>query len=250
MAGLADTIADNAVYVVLAVVLFALFFLALNGAMPDDASGPDDGTDATTMDGGGGTDGNATDDGSVDDGGNASEIDGGEDGDGNVSEDGGGGIANASSDGTEENETGSLDVDRIEALLIEGVDTERNASNVSNVSWIRSGALREMAAYHTDDMITHGYVAVESPGGEGLDDRRESFQPDCSGRALGELVGRAETVTDAGVRRNASTIASTLVQGWLDGRSDTLLRNDTALGAVAAGLDAEGSRVYVTMDLC
>jgi uncharacterized protein YkwD len=258
MAGLADTIADNAVYVVLAVVLFALFFLALNGAMPDDA-GPDDGANATTN--GDDVDGDAADDRSGG-AGNGTGTDSDDAGDGNATDAEGDGGGNASAEPAETDETTAIDVESVESAMIEGVDRVRmgsnasNASNASNVSglsnitWVRSGALREMAAYHTEDMIDHGYVAVESPGGEGLDDRKQSFQPDCSGRPLAELVGRTDVVDETGARRNASFIARTVIDGWLDDRRDTLLGNETVLGAVAAGVDEEGDRVYVTMDLC
>lgn len=241
MAGLADTIADNAVYAVLAVVLFALFFLALNGAMEGDGDPPSaNASEPGAADGGvnGTADApNATTNQTVDD---ADADDGGE----NATDDDG--TTNTTDDG---NATATLDVDEVEAHLVEGINLERNASNVSNATWVMNGALQEMAAYHTDDMVTRDYFALTSPGGEDPEDRLESFEPACGGRPLLELVGRANATMSDG-DRNASAIGDEILAGWLGDHHDALTAEAVSLIAVAAELDADEDRVYVTMDLC
>lgn len=257
MSGLWDAVADNAVYVVLGVVLFALFFLALNGAMDDGSTGAPEpnGTDApaedapNTTDGGGdATDGGDTDgDASVDDGGN--ETDGsGDDTDGTdgTADDGGTNDTTAETDGATAE---SLNVSEVETLLVAGIDDERNASNVTGLERVENGSLHEMAAYHTEDMVTKDYFALTSPGGEEPEDRFESFAPDCSADDLLELVGRADT-TAGGELREPSAVAEAILEGWLADHRDTVVAANRSMIGVAAAGHPDRDELYVTADIC
>lgn len=249
MSGLSDAISENAVYVILGVVLFALFFLALNGAMED--GGSDDG--AAAPDG----DRDPSSNGSV--GAGAGTLDDGEEGsDANASGGDAGGTADGESDGgngstaaTDGVATESdVDVAAVEADLVEGLNRARHDGNASNLTWVRNGALQEMSTYHTDDMVTRDYFALASPGGEEPSDRRDEFDPDCDGGTLAEFVGRANASAGDGVDRNASTVAAPILEGWLDEHGGTLTRQNLSRVAVAAAMHEDDGRIYVTMDLC
>lgn len=81
----------------------------------------------------------------------------------------------------DENATREMaDVERIEELMIGHIDDLRREEFKPALDSIYMDELWSIAEYHTSQMVTDGFFASETPGGEEYAHRFHRFDPDCN----------------------------------------------------------------------
>lgn len=152
--------------------------------------------------------------------------------------------------------TGGLDRERIEGLVHQNVNEERQSHGLSSLSV--DGELREIARYHSKDMAETEYFAHTAPDGETMGDRYEKFGYQCRvSTGTNRYAAGGENIfmlSFSGTGYTEEEIAERTVQGWMDspGHRENLLKeywNTEGIGVYVVESDGK-TRVYVTQNFC
>ena len=118
-----------------------------------------------------------------------------------------------------------------------------------------NATLREVAAYHSEDMATKGYINHTSPSGQTVVDRYERFDLTCSNK--GEVI--LYTYYDRSVETASGTTRYTTEAQLANGIVDLLMESpqhrrtvlDPNWQTMGVGLATDDSnKVYVTVNFC
>lgn len=178
-----------------------------------------------------------------------------------------------SSFGTQSNQTtknppASTEFNRenVEQRIHEEINDERTQRNLAPLSF--DNDLREIARYHSEDMVSSGYFAHTSPDGESMEDRYQKFGYQCQVSmgdtqytTGGENIAKTYYETTIALE-NGSTVhhdtpeelAEGVVQQWMnsEGHRENILKpywNNEGIGVETTEEDG-ATAVYVTQNFC
>ncbi|AHZ23552.1 hypothetical protein BM92_13275 [Haloferax mediterranei ATCC 33500] len=155
-----------------------------------------------------------------------------------------------------------LDTHRIELLIFERLNEERQKRGLSPVEYDLE--LQAIARYHSKDMAESGYFAHDSPDGESLKARYQKFGYNCKvpvgGNAYmtgSENIAQTyhdENVVGAGYLATEQELADGLMDQWMNstGHRKNILTpewNNIGVGVYIIE-ESGGTAVYATQNFC
>lgn len=138
-----------------------------------------------------------------------------------------------------------LNFQETESQMLDRINTERRNDGLSGLD--DNEDLKQMAEYHSKDMVTNDYYSADSPD---VDLFAEFSNPCNGGHTLANRItnspGRAIEFYDS-----EDELASALVTSWLDDSNtrDALLRRTFSRAGTDIHVDTNGD-IYVTTILC
>jgi len=152
--------------------------------------------------------------------------------------------------------TSPIDVARVERLVHQNVNSERQSQELDTLSF--DSDLQEIARYHSEDMAKGDYFAHTAPDGETMGTRYNEFNYQC-----GVSIGSNRDATGAenifsmsfsGPHYSEETIATEAVNGWMNspGHRENILKEywkNEGIGVYVEEEDGK-TKVYITQNFC
>jgi|GEM_PF-2374929 len=149
-----------------------------------------------------------------------------------------------------------LDRSQIERDIHYYVNQEREDRGLEPLAYDTD--LRDIARYHSQDMVDQDYFAHDSPDGETVEDRYERFGIACSGgENIAYTYADQDLQTDSGTvdhDNNETRIARGIVRQWMNskGHRENILRpryQREGIGIII-NEDEKGTQVMATQNFC
>lgn len=151
----------------------------------------------------------------------------------------------------------SIDAADVEQAIVDQINSARDDRGLDALS--RSGELREMARFHSDNMAEQQYLS-HSAGGFNTEQRYERFDlaDQCrfaddtnTGTREDESIEVYGRVTVGPNGTDATQLADAAVTNWFgDDESETILTYQNANKLGVGVTITESGQVYLTVDLC
>lgn len=146
----------------------------------------------------------------------------------------------------------SLDREQLERAVHDEINRERSDRGLSSLQF--DTALREVARYHSRDMVESDYFAHDSPDGETMGDRYNRFDYTCRVPTDGNryLTGAENIYLYRGPPSvTEAELADEVVTGWMNspGHRRNILTPEFRSEAIGVSIGDRGW-VYVTQNFC